>query len=210
MKEIQKRPEPRLLTEYRLSGNGYDGPNFTPVVKNEIKLSLLQEQGHLCAYCMARITLETMKVEHWACQSNFPLQQLDYSNLLGCCMGGEGSKYVEQTCDSRKGNKALKYNPSNPQSRIDSLIKYDGQGVISSIDEEFSVELNTVLNLNKERLIENRRSILKSIRITLSSKKGKRTKTEIRQLLQNYMNLNAHDQLKEYCGLVHYYLSSKL
>lgn len=209
MREIQKKQEPRLLTEYRSNGGEYDGPNFTPV-KEAIKQSLLQEQGHLCAYCMARITSDNMKVEHWACQSLYPSLQLDYSNLLGCCMGAEGSKYVDQTCDSRKGNQLIKFNPSKPQDRINSLIKYDGQGTIISIDDEFSIAINKVLNLNKARLIENRLSILNSIRKVLSNRPGKRRKTEIKQLLKEYMTANTQNKLKEYCGLVYYYLSSKL
>ncbi|MFS7385172.1 retron system putative HNH endonuclease [Rahnella inusitata] len=209
MREIKKRPEPRELTQYRSNGGHYNGPNFTPV-KNAIRESLLREQGYLCAYCMARITLENMKVEHWACQANNSQLQLTYSNLLGCCMGGEGEKLENQTCDSRKGNKILKFNPSRAQDRITTLIKYNGQGKIYSTDEEFSTQINTVLNLNKIRLVENRSHILKSLRSELESKGRTCTRSEIRRLFDRNMALNSSGHLKAYCGLIEYYLSPRL
>lgn len=48
---IRKGDEPRSLTLYRKSAYAYyDGCN-----KNDIRDSLLKEQGYLCAYCMRRM-----------------------------------------------------------------------------------------------------------------------------------------------------------
>lgn len=210
MRGINKGAEPRLLTMYRAAGGIYDGHDFTPV-KHAIKLSLLKEQGHLCAYCMSRIAIDNMKVEHWACQADNPALKLDYSNLLGCCKGDEGEKGANQTCDSRKGNRLLKFNPSCPQDRISTIIQYGGQGKIYSTDKEFSAQLNTVLNLNKARHVDNRLQVLNWLRSKLSCKSGKRrTKAEIRRLLDGYMIVNVQGHLKAYCGLVENYLSSRL
>lgn len=209
MREIQKGSEPRSLTQYRSAGGEYDGPNFTPI-KNSIRLSLLKEQGYLCAYCMTRIAIDDMKVEHWACQDQNPMLQLDYSNLLGCCKGGEGEKFVNQTCDSRKGNSHLKYTPCRSLDRINTLIKYDSQGKILSTDGEFSEQLNKVLNLNKARLVQNRDYVLRSLRTELASKSGARTKSEIRRLLDKKITPNNHGHFREYLGLIQYYLISKL
>lgn len=210
MRGIQKEAEPRLLTNYRAAGGEYDGQNFTPV-KNAVRLSLLKEQGHLCAYCMTRITFDDMKVEHWACQSGNSALQLDYSNLLGCCKGGEGEKFVNQTCDSRKGSKTLKYNPSRPQDRINEIIKYGGQGKINSTDDEFSSQLDAILNLNNARLVQNRSMVFNFLRTKLSCKTGKRrTKGELRRLLGELMAVNSQGQLNAYCGLIENYLLSRL
>ncbi|MGO2460556.1 MAG: retron system putative HNH endonuclease [Ewingella sp.] len=209
MREIKKGSEPRLLTQYRSAGGEYDGPNFTPV-KNAIRLSLLKEQGHLCAYCMARIAVDNMKVEHWACQDENSELQLDYSNLLGCCKGGEGEKLVNQTCDSRKGNQALKFSPCRPRDRINTLVKYDGQGKVYSTDEDFSTQIDNILNLNKVRLVQNRSNIISSLRTELSSKPGTRSKAEIKKLLDEKMTKNIHGHFREYYGLIENYLSSKL
>lgn len=210
MRGIIKGTEPRLLTTYRAAGGEYDGQNFTPV-KNAIRLSLLKEQGHLCAYCMTRITADNMKVEHWASQAGNSALQLDYSNLLGCCKGGEGDKFVNQTCDSRKGSQSLKYNPSRTQDRINELIKYGGQGKIHSTDDEFSRQIDTVLNLNNARLVQNRSRVYEFLRTKLSCKTGKRrTKAELRRLLDELMAVNPQGQLNAYCGLIESYLLSRL
>ncbi|WP_206752678.1 hypothetical protein, partial [Klebsiella pneumoniae] len=66
------------------------------------------------------------------------------------------------------------------------------------------------LNLNKVRLVQNRSYILTSVRQKLSSKTGKRSRTEIRRFLDDYLTLNQDGQLREYCGLVEYYLLSKI
>ncbi|MCS6051581.1 hypothetical protein LNN77_25725 [Klebsiella pneumoniae subsp. pneumoniae] len=110
----------------------------------------------------------------------------------------------------KKGDKPLKYNPSKQQDQINNIIKYDGQGKIFSTDREFSAQINTVLNLNKVRLVQNRSYILTSVRQKLSSKTGKRSRTEIRRFLDDYLTLNQDGQLREYCGLVEYYLLSKI
>ena len=93
MIKITKKREPRKLLEYRrLPGASYE--NMDGHLKQIILEHLLEEQGHLCAYCMRRIP-ETRKlpagvsgatIEHW-----FPRnpeskedhgQGLDYKNML--------------------------------------------------------------------------------------------------------------------------------
>lgn len=213
MKSIIKGREPRTLTEYRLQNSEYDGPGFSPV-KNDIKSSLLAEQGYLCAYCMARISADSMKVEHWACQDRYGNLQLVYSNMLGCCKGGEDADnergYDKLTCDSRKGNLDIKFNPSNPQDHIGRVISYDGNGVIFSNDEEFNHQINNVLNLNKSRLKDNRRELLQNIRHRLDEKAGHRTKAELGKLLLAVNNVDPFGKLREYCGFLAFYLEEKI
>lgn len=53
---IQKGEAPNSLIQYRKATNAYfDGCN-----KDDIRDRLLEEQGHLCAYCMCRIFKDTM------------------------------------------------------------------------------------------------------------------------------------------------------
>lgn len=213
MKLILKGKEPRTLTEYRLRNSKYDGPGFAPV-KDDIKSSLLVEQGYLCAYCMARISADSMKVEHWACQHRYGNLQLVYSNMLGCCKGGEDADnergYDKLTCDSRKGNLDIKFNPSNPRDQIGRVVSYDGNGVIFSKDEEFDKQINNVLNLNKNRLKDNRRELLKNIRQRLDEKVGHRSKTELAKLLMAINSVGPDGKLREYCGILVFYLEEKI
>lgn len=211
MRAIPKQREPDELTEYRLkSGAVYDGDaSFTPV-KAKIREHLLAEQGHLCAYCMQRIRTDTMKIEHWQCQDNHPDTQLDYKNLLGACSGNEGQPPKNQTCDTRKGNADLKYNPASPVHRIDNQIKYLGNGKLSSDDQEFDQQLNTVLNLNYSRLVQNRQKIVEDVIKLLGKKEGSRTPAQLRKILEHWVIPNGDGQLQPYSGVAIYFLTKRL
>ena len=163
MLDITKSAEPKTLIEYRTQPDAqYDGPQFTPV-KSEIREGLLQEQGHLCAYCMQRIKASKMKVEHWKSQSACPSRQLDYTNMLGCCMGNEGNPHKQQTCDTHKGDLPLKYNPAQLSYAVQSKMRYKGDGRVDSTDTEFTQQIESVLNLNQTRLVSNRVAVLDEI-----------------------------------------------
>ena len=76
---IKKGNEPRSLTVYRKTQYAY----FDGCPKDEIRKSLLKEQGYLCAYCMRRIDLKHTRIEHWTPEAELSeLEKLDYSNML--------------------------------------------------------------------------------------------------------------------------------
>lgn len=208
MRAIQKTEEPVELVAFRaVPGATYDGGNFTPV-KEKIRESLLNEQYYLCAYCMRRIEALTMKVEHWQSQSDLSNRQLDYKNLLGVCDGNEGKPWKSQTCDTRKGNSELKFNPSMPEHRIESRIRYLGNGEIKSDDSNFSEQIEKVINLNWTRLRENRRAVIDAVDQVLGKRQGTRTPTEVRKLISQWEPANG--RLQEYCGVAVYFLKKKL
>jgi uncharacterized protein (TIGR02646 family) len=101
MRGIPKDREPFSLTEWRAaSATDYDGyPD-----KGTLRACLAREQRGICCYCLSRIRVESnaMKIEHWHSQDKHPAEQLDYSNLLGACMGNEGKRVKDQHCDTRK------------------------------------------------------------------------------------------------------------
>lgn len=209
MKKIVKGRSPRLLTQYKLQPEAkYDGPNFTPKVKDEIKLQLLSEQGFLCAYCMRRISFIEMKVEHFKCQHKFSSLQLDYANLLGCCKGNEGNPPVNQTCDTRKGSQELSFSPTNGD--VERLVSYTDAGVIYSTDNDFNTQINDVLNLNFTRLVQNRKAALLGLQKVLNSRRGTRTKAELTKFLTSYKSKNDKDEYREYLGLLSYYLEKRI
>jgi len=210
MRQIIKNKEPAELSAYKkLPDAVYDGPNFTPV-KDKIRQSLLIEQGFLCAYCMQRIGLDSMKVEHWACQHDHQDMQLEYNNLLACCIGNEGCSPKEQTCDTRKGGDGIKFSPAIIKHRVNEIIKYDGRGTISSTDPEFNIQINENLNLNKNRLKLNREVVLEKIQMKLREKLGSRKSHEIQKLIDIYAQKNKNGQYLEYYGVVLFYLQKKI
>lgn len=162
MRTIIKGAEPASLTQHRLAPHS-DYDNYTD--KNGLRAALVAEQQGLCCYCMGRIQNEPdkMKIEHWRCQANYPDEQLDYGNLLGACLGGEGQPPKHQHCDTRKGNLDLLWNPAEPGRHIQRQISYGTDGSIKSNNCEFNRQLNEVLNLNLPWLKNNRKRILDGI-----------------------------------------------
>ncbi len=110
MRNIVKGTEPRTLEAHRRSSHA-DYANYRDM--QGLRESLVAEQLGICCYCMARIVadFDKMKTEHWQSQERFSERQLDYSNLLGACLGGEGKPRRLQHCDTRKGELDLSKEP---------------------------------------------------------------------------------------------------
>ncbi|HDV6330099.1 TIGR02646 family protein [Burkholderia cenocepacia] len=159
MRTIQKGLEPATLTQHRQQPHA-DYDNYTD--KAALRHALVAEQRGLCCYCQSRIraTPESMKIEHWQCQADHPERQLDYSNLLGACLGGHGRPEREQHCDTRKGNDDLCFSVCDPAHPIERQFRYLGDGTIKADDGAIDKAVNEVLNLNLSRLVNNRKAVL--------------------------------------------------
>lgn len=155
MKKITKGDAPNSLIRHRAQTFS----NFNNYrEKNELSEALVREQKGLCCYCTNRIesNSEKMRIEHWKCRANYQQLELDYSNLLGACLG---NKDPCGHCDRRKGDRELKWNPSDPERNIEDQIQYLNDGTIQSIDNEFNNQIDEILNLNANRLKRNRKAV---------------------------------------------------
>ena len=159
MRTIQKGPEPPTLTQHRKQSHA-DYDNYAD--KENLRIALVAEQRGLCCYRQSRIrpSPESMKIEHWQCQHAHPSRQLDFSNLHGACLGGEGKPERQQHCDTRKGNDVLCFSVCDPTRPIEHKIHFKGDGRISSDDPAIEHDINRVLNLNLARLVSNRKAVL--------------------------------------------------
>lgn len=187
---ITKVAEPNSLTQHRAQANGnYD--NFAR--KDELHAAIVGEQKGLCCYCTGRLKNDPlkMKIEHWQCQANYPDRQLVYANLLGACLGGEGKSPAEQYCDTRKGNRDLKWNPANPAHVIETKIRYLVDGKVESADEEFNSQLHDGLGLNLYFLKNSRKAVLDSVL------KWWRTTPNARQKLQQQIDHRTRDEAEQ-------------
>ena len=214
---IEKGPEPEALTQAKRNGlRDYD--EMTSDVKTEIKKQLAQEQGYLCAYCMRRLTLDTMQIEHFIPRhpidgSYDPALTIDYHNMLGVCPGnkGEGFPLSYLTCDQHRRNTPLHVNPLNRRSI--SLITYKANGIIDSPDLVIRDDLTNILNLNCAvvHLPENRRAALIRLQRQIYSDYGNRPapKAYFEHL---YASLLQKDRgiLREYLGIMLNYLEKKI
>lgn len=195
---IKKGEEPKEWIKYRLT----HGVEYSAIPA--LKEALLKEQGCLCAYCMARIEMKTMKVEHLACRAGHPNKQLDYSNLLACCQGGEGTN--ERHCDTSKGNQEMSFSPLREEC-IKSL-SYSSKGVVSSNNDKWEGEINGVLNLNTPILKDNRHEALRCL-LDILARKGY-THSVLTKLLSDYQEPGVNGKRKPYCGIAIWHLQKKL
>lgn len=211
---IRKQPEPKSLTEYKLQPfANYDGCD-----KDSIKQSLFEEQGHLCAYCMRRIqNISEMTIEHYKPQhpqdTNESNRQdsLNYTNMLGVCLGNRGCEKKMQTCDAHRGNMPLTVNPLN-QASIDR-ITYRADGTIYSDDPAINTDLNETLNLNCKdgSLKKSRKQAVDALKQYLLKKQPQgqwsrtlllRTKTEYNKLTDGAKS--------EYLGILLFFIEKYL
>lgn len=219
MKQIVKLIEPNSLLQHRASRFA-DFDNIPFETKEELRLNLLSEQGHICCYCMKRIPehiFPYMKIEHFKCQDNFGVMQLTYSNLFGACTGNEGQPKIKQTCDTKKGNTDLSINPTSTLPICETLFKYNAEGEISSISDnkEVNKQLNDVLNLNMQTLKDGRSEIYLEVqkRVRLESKRTKNDKASfIRFLEQEKLKWleRTDNKYRPYCSVAVYYLTKKI
>jgi uncharacterized protein (TIGR02646 family) len=209
VRDIAKGPEPQSLTEHRARAYS-DYQNYP--AKQELREALVGEQRGLCCYCLCRIRADEakMKIEHWHSQSNYPAEQLVYSNLLGACKGGEKSKQtdereIDRHCDTFKGDKDLSRNPANPAQRVEATIHYLPDGRIRSTDTLFNEELSSILNLNSRAMVNQRKSVINAF-LSLLPKRESLTLEEWEEVVRDWNGESHAGELHEYCNVVVYWI----
>lgn len=87
---------------------------------NDLKLTLLRQQGYVCCYCGSPVDEKQLEIEHLAPKSRYRNQIFDYENLYGSCFGGYGEEFyfVKQDGESVE-DVARKY-----AVKIDTIEKY--------------------------------------------------------------------------------------
>lgn len=222
MRNIKKLKEPAVLRKLRAT----PGATFSDLqgkAKQKVRENLVKEQRGLCAFCGARIFdgALKMKIAHWHPQKakGGAARCLEYINLLGVCLGGEGQPDYEQHCDTHQKNICLAKNPADPADNIEKLIVFDiGTGEIRSTDTKLNANLGSyntktksynegVLNLNLGWMRNNRLGVIKGFQATL----GKRalTKEQTKKHLADW-NGSQSGVLKPYAPVVAYWLRKRL
>lgn len=213
MRAITKGSEPPNLTEYRRS---VDAKYEYYQHKEELKKVLVKEQRGICCYCMGAISVDSggVKIEHWHSQSCYKGEQLIYTNLLAACRGGEGQPQHMQHCDTRKGNRDLKFNPADPLHPIEKLIGYSlVDGSIFSGNEEFNSQLNDVLGLNLPRFKNQRKKIIHAMlewREIYKRKHGRPVPREILERERRRLTSESLNQLEAYSPVAVWWLDLRL
>ncbi|MGX8852170.1 retron system putative HNH endonuclease [Amedibacillus sp. YH-ame10] len=182
---IQKNAEPIALAQLRqkcIDENCSPDAAYKRLrnpLKKDVRRSLIDEQGGLCAYCMCKIprndvdpNITPIIIEHINARnlsSGLDMGQgLDYNNFVATCHGNSAPhgtrKLINLTCDAHKENKEFKkINPCRSETL--STIFYEMTGAIDATDPDVKSDLIDTLNLNcsTSPLIAERKSALDSL-----------------------------------------------
>lgn len=204
MRKITKSKEPKEWTKYRLTPN----TNYQSIP--ELRLSLLEEQGYICAYCMRRIphkdgnSNEDSRIDHILSRENHPDKKLDYQNMVICCPGAISEDFH---CDKSKGEKDITFSLFN-DSLVQTIKYHTKSGKIESSNSTWNTEINDILNLNNKKLKVNRQEALNGVIESLTGKHWK--SVDIRKKLIEWDSKNKKGMFKPYCGIIVWYLNKKL
>ena len=213
MLRYKKGKQPQSLTQRQAT------PNADWRSSREIRVVLLADQGHLCAYCQRRIPCTMnqtsspgMRVEHWLAQSSFKNSDLQWSNLLAVCPGNprmeSGTPSDEVHCDSSRGNHPLFLHPVEGQGP-DPLrhLSYNHEGKARPADtscNQESVEIDIhQLNLNCHRLRQARRELHDLLVKKLQTEQF--SPTALRQAYRKYAPRQGQPS-PQFCEVARHYL----
>lgn len=222
VERIEKLPESPGLLRYKMAVRENTNPDIYPgtyddfkgfedkAAFNELREQLIKENKFVCAYCGQSIRSAfdqnkrpLMKVEHFLPQSDYPALELEYTNLLGCCLGNqtEPDKKAENHCDSKKKEEKLKV-IENPAVNTDwnqwiiYFISPRSEEVILEIDEncpfleDLKSDVNKTLHLNERNLKKGR---FQALQTYVEKKVGdKASKKEFSNLLDQYRTHPTH------------------
>ena len=208
MRRIAKSSPPNSFTTYALT----QGATFADIpskIKDDLKESLLNEQGWICGYCQQVINDKSRAaIEHHCEQSicngqnNTQDRRLDYTNLLAVCFGNAG--HWDMHCDAKKSQFTTKSGlpiKISPWSvaHIAKII-YHSTGLITSSDSTHSNEISKILNLNAKYLKSSRKE--KFIRFySLSTSNKVVLKDKLKRLLLKDMELSGNKFSNSFPGL---------
>jgi uncharacterized protein (TIGR02646 family) len=161
---------------------------------------------------MEHIRTEEMKIEHWQCQDRYPAQQLNYRNMLGACMGGEGQPPNLQHCDTKKGNLDFMLNPADASHHIETRLYYMLDGSIQSDNRIINAQLDNVLNLNLPFLKNNRRAKLDAVIFWWKHERDKRHGPVPRESIEHQRQrlIEGSCDFEPYCQVAVWWLDRKL
>lgn len=163
MKYIEKQSPPESFIRYK-NGRGATFKDLSENhmdIKNELRAALVEEQGYICCYCGCRVDATDAIVEHLKPKdgNKYPQLQLEYSNLLASCDGGQDARHngrvYPSCCDNCKGDSEINVHPLMPE--CESRFLFDEEGaIICAQDDLEAIETIDVLNL-KSPVLKNRR-----------------------------------------------------
>ena len=156
MKHIAKDQNTPDFDEWKASANNDWQPTYEDLsgtIKEEVKNSLIKEQGYICCYCERRLTDDGSHIEHFNPQSNNAVNPLDYANMLCSCQN-QLEQGEPRHCGHLKGDwfgNQLLVSPLDPD--CEGHFTYTADGKIQPAEKSDDATRMTIeilgLNINK-------------------------------------------------------------
>jgi uncharacterized protein (TIGR02646 family) len=220
MRYIKKGKEPQTLASFR----NLMVRNFTPAFENlpahvleDIVLSLIQDQGWLCCYCMNEITHETARLVQFL---PFKEESLNYPNLFLACNYSNNLPPAQQHCYIKKGTELIpkymsdercsdyfRYNTLGeilPSGTFRTVRKcHDNYRKLTPVQQAVLSAIE-ILNLNTERLKDQRKAILSQVATLFA----RASKVQVQQAIEKFGTKDKTGKLKRFCEIIIYYLQN--
>lgn len=156
MKHIVKDQNTPDFDKWKASANDDWQPTYEDLsgtIKEEVKNSLIKEQGYICCYCERRLTDDGSHIEHFNPQSNNAVNPLDYANMLCSCQN-QLEQGEPRHCGHLKGDwfdNQLLVSPLDPD--CEGHFTYTADGKIQPAEKSDDSARMTIeklgLNVNK-------------------------------------------------------------
>ncbi len=152
MKHIVKDQDTPKFDEWMVLANDdwqptYGKGGLSGAEKNEVKESLMKEQGYICCYCERRLIDDDSHIEHFNPQSNNAVDTLDYINMLCSCQD-QLKKGEPRHCGISKDNWYDENRLISPlDSNCEGRFTYTADGKIQPADEFDAAASKTIEKL---------------------------------------------------------------
>lgn len=176
-------------------------------MRQTVKLSLLEDQGWICCYCNKRIS-ERHHVEHLIPRSGngaYPGHDIDYANLLACCLQARGRK-EERTCGDRKGSHSIPITPLQPECETRFLYLLSGRVSPAATGDAEAETTIAILGLNTANLRKQREGVLQGLQEILEQADDE----ELRHIRDSYSQRDENGRWEEFCIAITQILGSVL
>jgi uncharacterized protein (TIGR02646 family) len=204
MRRVSKRAQPPAeLTRYRKAAR--DTASFDGFPRKDVlRVALLEDQRFLCCYCMRRIDVDGMKIEHFKPRRYTDLE-LEWQNLHGACDGNEGHPRHLQTGDTSKADTEIVASPL-----VETHAKYLATGRVLFPDATHQRDADEILNLNAPHLVRGRASTLDALMAALQKRLGATrswTRARLEAELERY---RSSPKLEHFFGAIEYWLEKHI
>ena len=208
MKYVVKDQNTPLFDEWKASANKDWQPTYKDLrgkEKNEVKYSLMKEQGYICCYCECRLIDDDSHIEHFRPQSEEDGNPLDYTNMLCSCQN-QLKEGVPKHCGHSKADWFDKDNLISPlDPDCEGRFVYTADGKIQPAGEFDAAATMTIkkLKLNIGILNDFRK---KAIEPFLYEDMDD---SEFLELVNGYLKKNSDDAYNEFWTTIDYLFVQK-